>query len=490
MTTLPLTLTRQLPRHGGFRTVVALAGLALSAVATLAQPPVSDGFAPKITAGKLADFTPLGGPDTPDGKALAELLLQAGHFSPETLAEKAVAFPAVEQLKVSGTDPASITNPDLRYKLVKFTGRLAHVARVALPPALEKAGVAHLYEAKVFLADRPDPLYLAVATLPATITVGPQPPTLPPVTAAGYFLKVARRHDADVLPGETPQFAPVVVAPTFALVTTKSRYDFDGNRAIYKGVLDFTSLRDGDRAAEVTGYNDLVRHAQQFDPKELVAAATEIPLTEYVRRKFTSVPSKIPGAPPEQRLVMEREDLRFKLLKVKGLLKRIVPIPVSDELRAVGVTNLYEMWVVQPNISEPTVCAVATELPPGLVPTPDLDPARPVVVAGFFLKVIRYPSGIIGKDGKPQAAFAPLFFCRTVVETDPPPNDGGGNWRTVFLPAILTGLGLLTVLFLGLTWWFKASDRGSRKVIEGRRQVNPFADPPRPDAIPPEPPNG
>lgn len=468
-----------------------LAGLiaTLLPATSFAQPPISVDFTPKVTAGKLTDFTPLGGPDTPDGTALAELLLHGRTFGLETLTEKAIAFPAVEQLKPSGTDPTAIANPELRYRLVRVAGRLAHVARVALPPALEKGGVANIYEAKVFVADRPDPVYLAVAELPATVAVGPQPPTLPPVSAAGYLLKVARRHDADVLPGESPQYAPVVVAPTFALVTAQSRYEFDGNRAVYKGILDFTSLKDGDRAAEVTAYNDLVRHARQFDPKELVAAATEIPLTEYVRRTFTRVPSKIPGAPPEQRLVMERGDLRFKLLKVNGLLKRVVPIPVSDELRAAGITTLYEMWVVQQDTSEPTVCAVATELPPGIVPSPDLNPSRPVVVAGFFLKVIRYPSGIIGKDGKPQAAYAPLFFCRTVVETAPPAFDGGGNWRTVFLPAILTGLGLLTVLFLGLTWWFKASDRGSKRVIEGRR-VNPFADPPKPDALPPEPPNG
>ena len=481
----PLPTPRPTP-FGGCRVVVLLAAMVLAA-GSLAQeaPPASAVFDAKTVAGKVADFAPLGAADTPDGKALAALVLHGRHFAPETLAAKAGEFPTDDQLKKSDGDPNSIAKPELRFQLVKFTARLSRVTRLAAPPDVKPGGIADLYEVKLFPSDRLDPAFVVVSALPANVSVGEQPPTAPRVVVAGYFLKVVRYRDGDVLTGllAADHFAPLFVAPAFTISTPKSKFDFDGDRAVYAGIRDFVSLRDGDRFAEGTAYEDLVRHARLFDTRELTAAAEELPLAELLRRKMASVPSTVPGMPPEQRLRMEREDFRFKLLKVTGQLKRVVRIPVPKDLAEAGVTDLYEAWIFSSDRTEP-VCVVVAELPDGVSPAQEVKPSRTVTAAGYFLKVIRYESGETAANNKAQGRFAPLLIGRSFVFAAPPDLDGGHNWRTVFLPAILLGLGLLTVLFLGLTWWFKSTDRASRKAVEARR-VNPFDDPASPVPDPP-----
>ena len=80
-------------------------------------PPASAVFDPKTVAGKIADFAPLGAADTPDGKALAALVLHGRQFGHETLAAKAGEFPTDDQLKKSDSDPNSIAKPELRFRL-------------------------------------------------------------------------------------------------------------------------------------------------------------------------------------------------------------------------------------------------------------------------------------------------------------------------------------------------------------------------------------
>ena len=81
-----------------------------------------------------------------------------------------------------------------------------------------------------------------------------------------------------------------------------------------------------------------------------------------------------------------------------------------------------------------------------------------------------------------------MYIGRTITAASGPNLDGGQNWRTVFLPAILIGLGLITALFLGLMWWFRSSDRASRKAIADS-QVNPFG-PTDGEPMSPNPPSG
>lgn len=476
--------------------ILVVAGLAVSTPAGSAQPPEPGGppasveFDPKTVSGKVADFAEMGQSDTPGGQALSALLLHGRHFSLDALTAKAEEFPAAaDPFRKSDTDPASIATPEFRFRLLKFSARLSRITRLAPPPDVAGAGIDNLYEVKAFPADQPNPVYVVISRLPKGFTEGDQSPTGPRATFAAYFLKVVRYRDGSTLPAAAvaDRFAPLLVAPTFAVATPKSKFEFDGERLLFNGIRDFVSLQDGDRFAEATAYEDLVRHARQFEGRELAAAAEDVPVTELLRRKMASVPSTVPGMPPEQRLRMERPDFRFKLLKTTGQLKRIVRVPVPPDLATAGVTDLYEAWVLHPERDE-AVCFVFTELPPDLAPSPELKPSKTVTVAGYFLKVIRYETQETGANDKPVVRFAPMTIGRTITPAAKPDLDGGQNWRTVFLPSILIGLGLITALFLGLMWWFRSSDRASRKAIADT-QVNPFG-PADEGSVPPNPPSG
>ena len=108
---------------------------------------------------------------------------------------------------------------------MKFTARLSRVTRLVAPPDVTAGGITDLYEVKLFPSDRLDPVFVVVSALPANVSVGEQPPTAPRVVVAGYFLKVVRYRDGDVLTGlpAADRFAPLIVAPTFAVSTPKSK---------------------------------------------------------------------------------------------------------------------------------------------------------------------------------------------------------------------------------------------------------------------------
>ena len=53
--------------------------------------------------------------------------------------------------------------------------------------------------------------------------------------------------------------------------------------------------------------------------------------------------------------------------------------------------------------------------------------------------------------------------------------DGGGPWREVFLPAVLTFMGFMTAFALGVTWYFRRGDRRSVQILESKKS-NPFAE--------------
>lgn len=464
-------------RRRGFRAAVLLAVVFGFAGDGAAQTSQSVPFDSKVAPGPFVDFMPLGGSDTPDGKALAELVKHARQFSTEQLAEKATEVPVADLLAKNPADPNVLAKPELRFKLLKFNARLNRVVRAEPPPELKANGVKDLFEVRLAVggpAGGDDTfLYFVATQLPPGVTVGTPPESR--VQVSGYFLKAARYRVTEVLvDGTAVHIAPLLVGNSFA-VTAKSKYEFDGDRQVFQGIRDFTSRNEGNRVAEGTAYEELVRHARKFDARELAAAAEEAPLGELLRRKLVTVPGAFPGQPAEQRLKMEREDFRFRLLKVTGQLKQVTRLPVPPDLAAAGVTDLYEGWLFPPD-STYSVCLLFTDLPPGLVPAQEVRPSRTITAAGYFLKMLRFETGETGKDGTPVFRFAPLLIGRMPVDAAKPDSDGGHNWRTVFLPAILAGLGLLAATFLGLTWWFRASDRKSKRMIEARK-VNPF-DPP------------
>jgi hypothetical protein len=235
------------------------------------------------------------------------------------------------------------------------------------------------------------------------------------------------------------------------------RFKIDTDRADYAGVEDDAPVRSEDQnRQEFAAYNDTLLHARKF---------TVADQERYANRDVTF---------PDL-LAAVRTDYRFQLVYFEGRLKRLRRLEPTKPLKAEGVTDLYEGWMFPANGADP-LCVLTTELPPGLDPAVEYDPARPVAVAGYFFKVMRYeapdpkdPTGRITRR-------APLLMARSFTPLPAADADASGPWRTGFLPGVLAVVGGVAAVTLGLTWWFRTGDRPVRRELADRRDRNPFAD--------------
>ena len=208
---------------------------------------------------------------------------------------------------------------------------------------------------------------------------------------------------------------------------------------------------------EYLAYGEVVRHALQFPTADLIRAGD---------RTVT----------PRDLLTDTGRDFQFRLLAFDGRLKKARRIQPPRPLVEAGVVDLYECWLF-PARSDTPMCLLATELPAGLAPSLDYDPARPVTVAGYLFKRMHYESQEPdpANPARRLTRRAPLLIGRSFVLTDPPPADpAANNWLTAFLPGILAVVGGVGLVAGGLSWWFRRGDRATRRALDARRAVNPF----------------
>ncbi len=208
---------------------------------------------------------------------------------------------------------------------------------------------------------------------------------------------------------------------------------------------------------EYQAYCDVVRHALRFPTADLLRAGDRL-------------------VTPRDLLLPAGRDWQFRLLAFDGRLKKARRIQPPKPLVEEGVADLYECWLF-PARSDSPMCFLAAELPPGLAPSLDYTPARPVTVAGYLFKRLHYESREEdpANPARPLTRKAPLLIGRSFALTDlPPTGPSPGAWWTGFAPGILAVVGGLAAAAGGLTWWFRRGDRATRRALDDRRAVNPF----------------
>ena len=241
-------------------------------------------------------------------------------------------------------------------------------------------------------------------------------------------------------------------------VDFKAKFQFDKNRRFLQAMRgkDPSPLRtDVDDHDEYDAYNELVLHANQFTMAQLQEVAR-------IDVSYGDLFAKT------------REDYRFELVTFQGRLKRLRKIESNDFLRERGIKVLYEAWIVPNNDTNP-LCFLVTEKPEGVEPTLEFNPSHPVTASGYFFKLLEYESKEPSEKnkGKFLTRRAPLMMGKSLAVGPVEEIDGGGPWREVFLPALLTSLGLFTVFALGVTWYFRRGDRRSIRILESKKP-NPF----------------
>ena len=236
----------------------------------------------------------------------------------------------------------------------------------------------------------------------------------------------------------------------------KTKYRFDKDKRYLGNIQDLTPIRNNaEDSDEYDAYNALVLHAHKFSPAELQSAAR-------LDVSYGDLFSKV------------RADYRFELIQFTGRLKRLRRIEANDFLKENGVKELFEAWVVPNNDNNP-MCIILTEKPDGIEPNLEYNPSYPVTATGYFFKLFEYQSQEPSEKNKGGflTRRAPLLMSKSIAVRPVEDGDGGGPWREVFLPALLTFLGLAAVFALGMTWYFRRGDRRSIKILEAKKG-NPF----------------
>jgi hypothetical protein len=171
-------------------------------------------------------------------------------------------------------------------------------------------------------------------------------------------------------------------------------------------------------------------------------------------------------------LMNEPKRYRGEVIHFEGRLRMVRRYDAPMQIRGQGVTDIYECWVMDPNVGyRNPVCFLATELPAGVTVAEKTN--HEVQFDGYFFKRYRYGS----VDSKPgYARETPLFIGRSlnVVKKPSALATTAESWP-VSLPVIFLGAVLLMfVLALGLHWWYRRADKEVRRRLEKARTPSFF----------------
>jgi hypothetical protein len=251
--------------------------------------------------------------------------------------------------------------------------------------------------------------------------------------------------------------------------TGPDRLKIDGNAEKFRRIRDNAPFPwkmkselgdDTDQRLEELAYDEVLIHAARFTGEDLDEAA---------RRDV-----------PFQSLVdSERLSYRLELMRFEGRLRRLQRVEVSKQLKQEGIEAVYEAWVFPVGEGTP-ICAILTQLPPGLSPQKDLQKDalnRPVAVAGYYFKLLQYEQQGFdrGNPGRHKVWAAPVLIGRSLtLLPDDALVDGGLAWRTTFLPFIIGGFTLLALALVFLSWRYRRGDRAILERALQKRNQNPF----------------
>jgi hypothetical protein len=171
-----------------------------------------------------------------------------------------------------------------------------------------------------------------------------------------------------------------------------------------------------------------------------------------------------------------RSAYRGQPVHLEGRLKRVIKYPPPDDLKASGLTEIYESWIF-PGVGNSThpVVLLTPRAAPGVKAEGDTEGW--VRVDAYFFK--RYAYEARNDKGKPVTLGAPLLIG-PILPAVSPPAAAGAFWS----PAVIGGVVLVVAAAVVIVWLVRRADRRVRSRLEVSRTGNPFAEPPRGPARP------
>lgn len=160
-------------------------------------------------------------------------------------------------------------------------------------------------------------------------------------------------------------------------------------------------------------------------------------LKEQGRTEYSVVP-----------LFNEPEHQQGKLVELRGIAKRILPVRVDDDdvMERFGISQYYQVYLFTGDSQDNPLVFCLRKLPSGLATGDGPNYGEELTVPGFFFKTWSYRNAAPATDGKVQRQLAPLLVGDTAVwhpAGRPPLSFTARTVGTVLLLAVLGGAWLL-----------------------------------------------
>jgi hypothetical protein len=367
-----------------------------------------------------------------------------------------------------------------RTALLRFDGQLVCVRRLRPAQFFQdnpELGVKELFEARFIPVDESPlpPVSIVFHDWPSALAA---PPPIPEgkssgdwldvkdakqwIAAAGYYFKTMS------VPGEqanTTDKMPVLIGrsitplPGPPAVSTADPTAIDRDIRVFKFIKDETPMI---RTAptdvqwpEVASETRVLIHASRFTAEQLEEHALPVTFADL----FTE----------------GRTAYKLKNVKFEGRLINLRRAEVkSPELKAAGIENVFEGWLVPANEPRGNPIVITFTQPlEGVEANGRVN--KWVSFAGFFFKKIRYTSQ--EQDPKDPTKFldkyAPLLIGKGPIARRDPDEPTVVTWSAFVQWAIAGGVVLL-VSVGALTWYYRGGDRKAKESMDAVRSRNPF----------------
>ncbi|QJW96227.1 hypothetical protein [Frigoriglobus tundricola] len=420
---------------------------------------------------RIEDFKPVAAQsDNPDEYlAWCEFVTHARTFSAAEL----------DRYAARDLTPVDLLKPQrslFRCELLRFDGRLMCVRRLDAPLFFRDNpdfGVKELYEARLVPIDESPltPVSIVFTDLPDALAAVRQKAPKEWLdldgaetwgTASGYYFKTMS------VPGEQANSVvgvPVLVGKSVTVTagppapSGDNPIALDPNVRVYKFIRDdapmIRTAPQGEQWAEVEAYNRILIHASRFPAQTLEDHARD-------DLKFADL------------FLGVRKDYKLACVKLEGRLISLRRMESNNELRAAGVNQVFEGWLVPANTpGGHPVCVVFTEPLAGVEPNGRVN--KWVSFAGYSFKLMRYESA--EKDATDETKHvwknAPLLIGNSPIPRPDPDRPTPVTW-TAFTQSVIAGGVALAAAGGALAWYFRRGDRKSKEAVDAVRLRNPF----------------
>ena len=420
---------------------------------------------------RIEDFKPVAAQsDNPDEYlAWCEFVTHARKFSVTELNQHAAR----------DLTPVDLLKPQrslFRCDLLRFDGRLMCVRRLDAPMYFRDSpdlGVKELYEARLVPIDESPltPVSIVFTDLPEALAAVRQKAPKEWLdldgaetwcTASGYYFKTMS------VPGEQGNAVvgvPVLVGKSVSVAagppvpSGDNPIALDPNVRVYKFIRDdapmIRTAPQGEEWAEVEAYDRILVHASRFPAQTLEDHARD-------DLKFADL------------FQDSRRDYKLACVKLEGRLISLRRMESNNDLRAAGVNQVFEGWLVPANTpGGHPVCIVFTEPLAGVEPSGRVN--KWVSFAGYSFKLMKYESA--EKDpadgAKNMWKRAPLLIGKSPIPRLDPDRPTQVTW-SAFTQSVIAVGAALAAAGGALAWYFRRGDRKSKEAVDAVRLRNPF----------------